>query len=259
MSVTFTQNSGYFTAPASTDFALPEGDWCIGVWVRIDSEPTAIQYMYSIGLGGLNSYLMYYDGSANGFVFRVVDNNGPDANFTTTTGLGLGVWRLFILQNEESDARLRVYMATLDGAVSVQSTVLDPSDLMKDCNPTTSLNIGRRDDGASNRTLSGGFVSDFFIGRFRLSTAEIGALAKGLSPLAFKNKGLQVYLPLYKNETQKDYISGNTFTANGTVTRGEHPVAYYTGANTAALAGTSLVSGASVPPLYYNIDRKRRA
>lgn len=259
MSVTFTQNSGYFTAPASTDFALPEGDWCIGCWVRIDSEPTAIQYMYSIGLAGANSYYLYYDGSANGFVFRVVDNDGPSAVLASASGLNLGVWRLFIFQNEESDARLRAYMALRSGSVGVQSTVSDPSDLVKDCNPTTSLAIGRRDDGASNRTLSGGFISDFFIGRFRLSTAEISAIAKGLSPLTFKNKGLQVYLPLYKNETQRDYVGGNLFTANGAIARGEQPAAYYTGANTAAVAGTSLVSGASVPPLYYNIDRKRRA
>lgn len=259
MSCTFTSNSGYFSAGASTAFALPDGDWCIGCWVRIDSEPTGVQYMYSTGLGGFNSYYMYYDGAANGFAFRVVDSNGPDANLQSTTGLSLGVWRLFIFQNEESDTRLRIYMATRDGTVAVQSTLSDPSNLVRACNPTSALNIGRRDDGASNRTLSGGFMSDFFIGSFKLSTAEIGALARGLSPLMFKKRGLQVYLPMFKGDTQKDYVGGVTFTKNGTITRGEHPVAYYSGANTAAISGTSLIGGASVPPLYYNIDRKRRA
>jgi hypothetical protein len=258
VSVTFTQNSGYFLAGASTAFSLPEGDWCIGCWVRIDTEPVALQYMYSVGLGGAGSFYLYNDSSANGFRFQIRDDGGTTAAAMTSTGMSLGVWRFIVIQSEESNNRIRLYMCLEDGTLSVESEISDPSNLLNAVNPSTSLQIGRRDDGAAGRTLSGGFISDFFVGNFALTTDQIEAIGRGLSPLAFINKGLKLYLPLNKNDTQKDWVSGVTFTQNGTITQGEQPNRYTSSANNAAVAGTSIVEGASVPPLYYNIDRKRR-
>lgn len=260
MSLTFTQNSGYLSLPASTDFALPDANWYVGFWCRMSSTPVMDQYLYAVGAGARGTHTIFYNSAGPRFVFFARDDNGGVANniATNSTYPADGKNRLVVFQNEESLSRVVFYICEQGASAVLDRAASDPTNILGEITPPLSLNIGRRDDGAANRTLSGGSMGHFFMGSGLLSISDITAMGNGLSPLAFVNRGLQFYLPMTSASTQKDVIGQNVASVNGTVSLQESfPATFFQ--NEATTQASTVTGGGTIPPLYYSLDRRRRA
>ena len=224
MAILFDEVNDYYSIPDNAVLTLPNGDWCIGLWLKVDDNTgTNFQYFLSNNgtLGGSTSLNFYiYEDSASpgtGDPGDYIANIAGNSLVSSSSYGADGVWRLWIFQRTPS---LLEWWSCAAGAGAVlEDSVAIPITSIDSWNP---LNVGRRQDGNADRYY-GGQLAELFKGDFSLSQSEIEAIASGWPPFAL-GKTLDVYLPMQTAAaTLQDWFSGLTATRNDAPTTVEHP------------------------------------
>lgn len=229
MSIKFDESTTYYTAPDDASLTLQNGDWCFGVWVRMDSA-TVDNYQYIISVGGYNatgSYNLMYGETVQQWLLQIKDDSDnviADIFADASTAYGLdGIDRLLICQRNGSD--FEFYTCPFGGTPVLEFSTT-PAGFVA-INNADGLTIGRRTATAGSRHF-GNDASGFFKGDFSLTTEEIAALGGGLKPYQL-GKTLDTYLPMDSAEsTLIDIIGPNDATLQaGTPTTSENPPELY--------------------------------
>lgn len=216
----------YYTAADAAELTLQDGDWCIGVWTRVESNDGSLyQYLISIGtLGAANSFNLYLrEHSASNpdrWALYVADGggDGPGVIYSSTAPGGDDVWRLIICQRDAVAGEIQMWFCEPDGSAVKVASGADTS--FNAVNGGTWY-IGCRSDLSASRYFHGR-ICEFFKGDFCLTQAQIEALGAGL-PIKALAKGmgetLDVYWPMWELVATMTDWSGN----GNSGTRHSHP------------------------------------
>lgn len=217
MAIHFDEINDYYTIADDPSLTLPNSDWCVGTWTRVDDmSGAAFQYLISTGGYGVNpSINIYLDEFGSGKWWLNV--NGTEIS-TTSVYTGDGVDRLLICQRRSGTLEIIVCDA-------FGSAVQEASGSLSAASDAGVWNIGRRTDGNVDRYY-GGDAGEFFKGDFSLSLDEVTALGSGLK-ITSLGKVLDVYLPMESAEaTLVDLIGSNDATRISVPTTVEHFTLY---------------------------------
>lgn len=232
MAISFDEVNDYYSIADDASLTLQDGDWCIGIWTRVeDNTGSFYQYLLnsngSISAANAFSFLLQEESVATRFdrwQLILYNDNGDELLDNTTNGDGLtatafgadGVDRLFIIQRDGND--LNVYACSAGGTPTLEMTSTPTNWTAINVD---SWNIGRRKDGNADRYY-GSIAGEFSKGDFALTTEEIAAIAGGIPPYKL-GKSLDAYLPMESAEaTSKDLIGANDATRQDAPTTVEH-------------------------------------
>lgn len=233
MAIGFDESNDYYTIGDAAELTLPDGDWCVGVWSYVaDNAGSLYQYLLSNGNYGANGSFNLFlceageGGTPNRWYVWTVDDDGTAKGFVSSApGPGAdSTWRLIVAQRSTGDSELQMWFCTPGGAASKVASTADAG--FNAVNGGV-WNVGRRVDGNVDRYY-GSLAAEVFKGDFKLSQAEIEALAAGLPILtlaAQKAVTLDLYLPMWQADaTLVDYSgSGNDATRQDAPTSEMHP------------------------------------
>ncbi len=209
MALSFNETDQYLSIADNAALTLPDGDWTIGLWVRLPSNTgTIYKYFMSVNLYGQNPamYWFFYEGqhvsAANKLSFYFRDNDGTEvaASSTITPGANTA-WQHLILQRS-GDAITQYVDGVASGTAS--SANLDALDA------NTPLYLGCRSDLLVTGFF-GGHMAHFAIWGRALSAAERAALAAGHSPGEF-GEDMRCWLPMEADAVE--VFAGLTVTDN---------------------------------------------
>lgn len=248
MAVLFDEVDDYYSIVDDASMSLPDGDWCFGIWTRVDDNTgTSFQYAVSTGTANGTSTINLFLREAsvsNGDKWSIIieDDASFNRQFIVSTATGAdGLDRLLVVQRETVAAELQLWWCVAGGTAVKAGSVAEST--FGALNPAA-YNIGRRADGDSTRYM-GSTLSEFFKGNFALTSEEITALGAGLPP-PLLGKPLDVYLPFdTAAATVYDMIGSNDATRVDAPTTVEHapiswPMSYPVISPVAAAGGTQL-------------------
>ena len=211
--------TGHIRYQTTTAWDLPDADWTIGVWVRIDNPAgTASQYIISTGAyGGTNTVnvLVYEQTSANPGRFEISIRGAGTAltiSGPATPAFLDSNWRLFILDRAKTGEVLNVYHAVPGANVSLYHTA-SVSGLGAVAPPAFNAALGVRAPplAGSERWLDGAVYSVFRMSG-RLTTAEMNRLSRGDDLVSDLGKTPELYTKL---NTLTSPIANTGSAANG--------------------------------------------
>lgn len=232
MSIDFDESDDYYDISDAAELTLQDGDWCIGLWTRVDSNTgTTYKYLLSTNYGANNEITLYLreascsGGLADQWSMRVVDGDGTSVYQTSPSSPGGdSTWRLIIIQRDDSENEVQLWFCELGASASKEISAADTN--FAAVNGATWY-VAARSDTDANRYY-GGRVAELFKGDFALTQAQIEALAAGL-PIKTLAKQLghtlDLWLPMWEADaTLLDYSgSGNSATRHSAPTTQDHP------------------------------------
>lgn len=225
MAISFDEVDDYYSISDDASLTLPDGDWCIGVWTRVDNNAgTAFQYLLSNNNYSANNsfnLLLIEGGGGDGgkWVIATEDGDGTFVEILSSSNPGEdGKNRLIVAQRDATASEIQLWFCEAGGSASKE---IQTSDANFAAVNGGAWNIGRRVDGQAARYY-GSIAGEFFKGNFALTSDEITALGGGL-PIWALGKTLDVYLPMASAEaTLRDIVGGNDATRNSVPTTVEH-------------------------------------
>jgi hypothetical protein len=227
MAIQFNEVNEYYSIADSATLTLPDGDWCVGIWVHVsDNTGTAYQYLVSNNNLNANDSFNLFLGEvgsgadANKWGLNAEDSDGtnPGTIWAAATGAD-SVWRLIVCQHDSTAGELQLWFCELGGTAGKEGSGADTN--FAACNGST-WNIGRRLDGDPDRYY-GGTAAEFWKGDFALTAAEITALGAGLRVQDLGHVP-DVYLEMFTADaTLRDCFGSNDATRNSAPTSVEHP------------------------------------
>lgn len=231
MAISYNESSDYYVISDAAGLTLPNDDWCVGIWTRVDENggdyhqylvsnnwPSSSPYLY-IALketentpeednwqGGVS------DGSSSDF-FRGSSAPGPDS-----------VDRLVVVQRDATANEFQLWLCAANGTAVKDASQSDAGYGAMNCGD---WNIGRRVDGDPNRYY-GSIASEFFKGDFKLTQGEIETMAAGQNIFGI-GKSPDVYLSMLAADPTLYDLSGNGNNATRTSTpvTVSHPLNLY--------------------------------
>jgi hypothetical protein len=232
MAILFDEVDDYYSIADAGELALQDGDWCIGIWSRVDDNSGSnAQYLLSNNnLGANDSINLWLEESGSGSSPNEWSLYGEDSDGTNTGTLRCGAtgadstWRLIIIQRRTADNEIQIWFCEQNGAASKVDSVADTN---FDAVDGGDWNIARRVDGNADRYY-GGTCCELFKGDFSLTQVQIESLAAGttIDDLA---SGAGLTLDLYLPMTTADATladesgSGNDATRHGNPSTVDHP------------------------------------
>ena len=219
-------NSRYYAVDVSTtSLVLPDGDWCVGMWIRLPNgllTTMDYQYVFSAGtIGASNSFHVFFGESSsfNDVVVRFNGAAGTEVNQNVATGVGNATTgintddHLMVIQRVGTT----IYTYWILEGATVSAATNSFSNNSNTTNTFPSLNIGRRPDGNSTRYFGNVVGEVFILTSDSLTNSELTTLAAGAHIDAVR---ASPYLDLRfrgSNATETDQ-SGNGYdgTRNGT-------------------------------------------
>jgi chitodextrinase len=213
--------SQYFTIADNTALTLPNGNWSVGFWAKVNSNQGSVtKYVLSTGAwGGTGSFnIMLGEPGNTSFSNKwVARMQGVQLASSSAPG-GDGIWRLVIVQRRGT--LFELYFAGIGGTPTLQASA--------NVGTLGSLNggnwiMGGRADFAADRFFSGD-LAEMFMGNFSLTTNEITQLASG-STITGIGKSPVFYHSVVKSGTTLLDQSGNGFNAtqSGNPMTAPHP------------------------------------
>jgi hypothetical protein len=213
----FNESNEYMTMPDSSIHSLPDSDWTFSFWIyHPDLTGSYFQYFYSHGTVLTANNLNIFTHEASEANPRTVEANigtGLTYIFIRTGSISDDTWHHILVSRESNTAYVRQDYDAYTNSYALTSG----------CNPSGSVNIGRRQDGNSDRYFGGGIARPARWNR-ALSSDERKALANGADPLHFQND-LLWYMPFRRNSIE--IVSGITVTEYNTPTTGSDPRMLY--------------------------------
>lgn len=223
----------YYVVTADTSLDLPDGDWCVGWWYRIeDNAGSGFHFPFSWGgLDGNNSFNAYMAEDSQGDATRVrnfvldildVDYNRYEDQGNWLAGdandINIGDNELVIFQRAGDTCY--IYTAPVGGPPTEQGQ--DTNALFTTCALSTDLYIGAY-QGLTTAWFHDEHMGEVFLMHDSLSTEEIGAIAAGV-PVGQLNKDLRLWLDFKNAAATVVDLSGNGNDAarNGTPDTSEH-------------------------------------
>jgi len=223
----------YYVVTADTSLDLPDGDWCVGWWYRIeDNAGSGFHFPFSWGgLDGNNSFNAYMAEDSQGdptrvrnFVLDILDvgyNRFEDqGNWLAgdANDINIGDNELVIFQRAGDTCY--IYTAPVGGAPTEQGQ--DTNALFTTCSLSTDLYIGAY-QGLTTAWFHDEHMGEVFLMHDSLSTEEIAAIAGGV-PVGQLNKDLRMWLDF--KEAAATFVdlsgNGNDATRNGSPVTSEH-------------------------------------
>lgn len=209
MAWSFNETDQYATIGDDAALSLPDGDWTIGGWLKLDdNDGTSYQYFFSWNTIGTNNSIGIYfrEGGAYGqLTFRVKDGDGTEKTLISDGTPGsLTRWQHVLARRIDADNKVEMY---LDGVYETYNWATD----LGAVNHTGSLYLGARSDVSATR-MYGGDMAEWAKWDRALSTDEIAALAAGYPVSDFYDSAIKWHLPM-NDWTER--IAGLTVTPVG--------------------------------------------
>jgi len=228
MSIGFDESDDYYTISDAAALTLPDGDWCVGIWIKVDDNAgTAFQYLISNGNYSANNTIQLFLAEASEannpdeWVWDLRDGDGTHngANPAATAVGADGKWRLLVLQRNTSENRVELWYCECWAMATLEHTDADTD--FGSVNGGD-WNIGRRAEGDPDRYY-GSVAAEFFKGNWCLNSAEITALGTGLRPQDLGHVP-DVYLEMFSADaTLVDAFGANNATQSSAPTSETHP------------------------------------
>lgn len=185
---TFNSSRYYTISGGASGLALPNADWCVGVWVRFPhgcNTAADFQYLLSGGtLGAANSFHLFFGDSTNAgkAVIRLRGAAGTEINsiigeLPNAPSYVDETDRLLIVQRR--GANIEGFLVAKDGAVSGPSLTVSVG-ANTGISPA-SWDFGRQADGAAGRYFQNVASELFILTDDSLSPAQVQELATGKS------------------------------------------------------------------------------
>jgi len=219
-SILFNETDEYYTITDAADLTLPNADWTIGVYTKVnDNSGTAFQYLLSNGgFAAVNSFNLFMGESGQGantgcwaFVFRDGDDGSGrnldcDIVGTIPKHGADGLWRLVLIQRVTGSSEVQMWQ--YDEGDSIAVDVGSVSDANLSTVNGGDWNIGRRTDGNADRYY-GNLAGYVFKGDRSFTAAEITEL--GTNP--FKHiADMDIFVPLWNAGANEQDLTGNGHT-----------------------------------------------
>jgi hypothetical protein len=183
MAISFDEINDYYTIADSASLTLPNDDWCIGIWVKVDfNTGTLYQYLLSTNYNANNEITLYLRevgaSSANRWSYRVRDGDGTAIYIEGSTAPGAdGLLKLIIIQRVTASNQVQIYHCLPNAAPVSDGTAADTN--FNAINGAT-IYLAARSDLNVDR-LYGSLACEFFmLNNVSLSTDEIRQLGRGL-------------------------------------------------------------------------------
>ena len=201
-SILFNEVDEYFTIADSADLSFQDGDWSLGMFLKIDDNSgNFFQYFFSNGPIGtansINCFTREVGAATNpGEICCQVNDSDTtqisNADFRSKNRFaGDGLWRLFIIQRETGSSQFAMYTVHTSSSVELEDTELDGGfdDIDSDI-----WYMGRKDDGNADRYY-GGNMAYVFRAQKSFSTDEIKEIWK--NPTSHIDD-MDLFIPLLK-------------------------------------------------------------
>ncbi len=184
-------DTGHVRYSDSSAWDLPDADWTIGIWIRLDANAgTTSQYLFSTGAYQATNafnFFVYESGATttpNRYEFSI---RGAGSAITLLGALDAAsvtnAWRLWIVERVKSTDTVNVYYLNVNGARVLyhSQSVAGLGSVL----PTTGAALGTRAPPASGsaRWLDGA-IGNFFKLNTLMTQPEMEAVAKGSDPPA---------------------------------------------------------------------------
>lgn len=185
MAISFDETDDSYEIADSASLTLPDDDWCIGIWTKVDDNAgTLYQYLLSTNYGVNNEITFYLredncvGGGADSWSFRVRDGDGTICFVGGVSAPGAdGNWRLIILQRQTAGNVIQMYFCLPNAAPTLDDSIADTD--FAGVNGGI-IDIARRSDDSPAR-FYGSLACEFFmLMGTSLSTDEIRQLGRGL-------------------------------------------------------------------------------
>jgi hypothetical protein len=233
MAISFDESNDYYVITDSTGMTLQDGDWCVGIWVRVtDNSGTQFQYNISNGtVGGTNTFNMFLvedsqgGGNEGTWNVRVDPGTGTEANIRTAVIGADSTWWLLICQRDDSADEIQLWSCKYAATATKEATASDTT--WASTVDGGDWHLGRRLDGDADRYY-GGELGEFFKGDFALTQAEIESLANGKNIFGI-GKSPDCYLSMAAADGTLPDLSGNGNSAarQDTPVTVAHPINLY--------------------------------
>ncbi len=182
-------STGHARYPLTSGWNLPDTDWTVGVWARVDNPAgTTSQYLVSTGAyQASQSFNMFlYEANVTGTAkpgAMEVALRGAGATAFSIVGAASSAfldtsWRLFVVERVKASELINIYSATPGSTASLYFTGSVSG--VGAITPTTAAAVGTRAPplSTSERWLAGAIHSVFKL-TGRLTVAEMTRLARG--------------------------------------------------------------------------------
>lgn len=217
MAIDFGDNNStkYITIGDTADLTLPDSDWAVGVWTRVDDNSgSAFQYLLSSGtIFAANSFHLYLHESGIDAGRWQLAVNGDGARRSSSSPGGDGKDRLIVCQR--SGGNIQIYFCEAG-----QTATQEYSDTFSGAMDGNGFDFGRRKDGNTARYYEEHAGELFFLSA-ALSEDEITALGAGMVITAIKQLDIGYYNPFVTPDS-KPVVANNITTKTGSPVQSIH-------------------------------------
>lgn len=235
MAIWFNGTDAWYSIADDATLTFPDGDWCLGFWLRTSSLATNVVLNALLSTGGttrVDLHLIAVESSGQlGHIQGIAKTEAPnpfaEVSLNTASVLtdllgdgmvaGDGVWRLLIVQRNKTAGTIEMIVGYLSG---YWERVFSRSD----------GGIGAINGSQYHIAQSGGSyylrgeLAEWFQGGFKLNAEEIEQLLAGLT-IEDLGKTTSLYLPMVTADTTlvDQSGNGNNATASGSPRTSPHP------------------------------------
>jgi len=203
----FDGETGRYTLPKTADWTLPNSDWFLAMWIKVDYQQSGSRYLFDNASSGNGMFRVYIETGRPWANFTV---NGSPKLLNSTGGITSGaLWRLMVLQRDGSNYVIK--SCPQDSSTVTTFFTLAHTDSAAQTLAGTTIHVGSRFDQNASAFYNQ-YMSWFAKGDgAALSDAQIISLAAG-ADIASLGLNLKAHYKVNGDATLTD-LSGNGNTA----------------------------------------------